>query len=262
LISFFSVTGIIAYFCINPYLLALVDWRNAMREEAEALVHSSKGMNKFLKTALTLVLILLISIMEYGFVNVVIDGLSDVKFWLAMLFDSVSMTFPLIAFGIYTTLSFQLVEILGSLPFLFMIFFSTTFSPGSGVPGLKVLRYTFSRFYFWCMIPGVQDEMEGCPADETLNILYMILSSLLGVFLFGLAMIALRLKAMSKQNKHEEVRATLMNDEEFHLLQVELYGAKVLQKFQNNLSMTDHSKASDLQEIYIETENNAPYSEC
>jgi hypothetical protein len=37
--------GIIAYFCINPYLLSLVDWRNAMQEEAEALVHSSKGMN-------------------------------------------------------------------------------------------------------------------------------------------------------------------------------------------------------------------------
>jgi hypothetical protein len=236
--------------------MALVDWRNAMREEAEALVHSSKGMNKFLKTILTLVLVVLISLIEYGFVNAVIDGLSDVKFWLAMLFDSISMTFPLIAFGIYTTLPFQLAKILGSLPFLFMIFYSTTFSPGSGVPGIKVFRYLFSRFYFWCMIPVAQDEMEGCPADETLNILYMILSTLLCVFLFGLAMIAFWVKAMSKQSKHEEVRATLMNDEEFHLLQMELYGAKVLQKFQNNLSMTDHTKVSDTwQETYNETEN-------
>jgi hypothetical protein len=229
-----------------------------MREEAEALVHSSKGMNKFLKTILTLVLVVLISLMEYGFVNAVIDGLSDVKFWLAMLFDSASMTFPLIALGIFTSLPFQLVQILGSLPFLFMIFFSTTFSPGSGVPGLKVLRYTFSRFYFWCMIPVVQDEMEGCPTNETLNIVYMILSSLLGVFLFGLVMIALRLKAMAKQSKNDEVRATLMNDEEFHVLQMELYGAHVLRKFQNNLSMTDHSKASDK----VHEEDNTPLSEC
>jgi hypothetical protein len=250
-VSLLFVPGIIAYFCINPYLLSLVDWRNAMREESEALVHSSKGMNKFLKTLLTLTLIVLISLMEYGFVNAVISGLSEAKFWLAMLFDSASMTFPLIALGIFTNLPFQLVQILGSLPFLFMIFFSTTFSPGSGVPGLKVLRYAFSRFYFWCMIPSVQDLMEGCPENETTNIVYMILSSLLGVFMFGLVMIVLRLRAMSKRSKHHEIRATLMDDEEFHSLQMELYGAKALRRFQNQLSMTEHSKVT---ETYHESE--------
>jgi hypothetical protein len=42
-------------FCtFNPYLMSLVDWRNAIHEESEALIHSSKGMNKFLKMILTL----------------------------------------------------------------------------------------------------------------------------------------------------------------------------------------------------------------
>jgi len=32
----------IVSFSVNPYLLALVEWRNAMNEEAAALVHASK----------------------------------------------------------------------------------------------------------------------------------------------------------------------------------------------------------------------------
>jgi ABC-type lipoprotein export system ATPase subunit len=236
--------GIIAFFCINPYLLSLVEWRNAMREEAEALVHSSKGMNKLMKTVLTLVLIVIISLMEYGFVNAVIDGLSDVKFWLAMLFDSASVTFPLIALGIFTNLPFQLVQILGTLPFLFLIFFSTTFSPGSGVPGLKALRYLFSRFYFWCMIPGVQDDMEGCPESEVANVWYMILSSLLGVVLFVAVQIGLKIKNVIVQSRTKEHRATLMNDDEVHELQIELYGAKALRRLQN-INTTEHSKTDD-----------------
>jgi hypothetical protein len=216
-----------------------------MREESEALVHSSKGLNKFMKTILTLILIVLISLMEYGFVNAVINGLSEIKFWLAILFDNASMTFPLIALGIFTSLPFQLVQILGTLPFIFMIFFSTTFSPGSGVPGLKVLRYAFARFYFWCMIPSVQDLMEGCPEDETINMIYMLLSSLLGVFLFGLVMAAFRLRTVSIQSKTEELRATLIDDREFNTLQMELYGAKALNRFQNHLTLTEHSRVSE-----------------
>jgi hypothetical protein len=84
--------GIIAYFAVNPYLLSLVDWRNYMSEEAEALLHASKGMNKLLKSVLTMTLIFLISWLEYGMVNAVIDGLDEIDFWVAMMFDSGSMT--------------------------------------------------------------------------------------------------------------------------------------------------------------------------
>jgi ABC-type lipoprotein export system ATPase subunit len=238
--------NIIAFFCINPYLLSLVEWRIAMQEEAEALVHSSKGMNKLLKTELTLTMIFIISLMEYGFVNAVIDGLSDVKYWVAMLFDSVSVTFPLIALGIFTNLPFQLVQILGTLPFLFLIFFSTTFSPGSGVPGLKVVRYLFPRFYFWCIIPVIQDDMEGCPNNDGANIGYMILTSLLGVILFVIVIAGLKIKSFVSQTKENKQRDTLRNDDEFHHLQIELYGAKGLKRLQHlGTSITDHSKTED-----------------
>ena len=99
-----------------------------------------------------------------------------------MLFDSASLTLPFICFGLYSKLPLQIVQILASLPFLFMLFFSTTFSPGAGVPGVKALRYLFARFYLWCR-PGVlqlvevtsaeglvtyEPVMEGCPDEDML----------------------------------------------------------------------------------------------
>ena len=101
-----------------------------MTEEAEALLHSSKSLNKFLKSCLTMFLIVSVSLVEYGLVNAVINGLEDINYWIAMFFDSGSMTFPFLCFGLYTTLPHQAVETFSTMPFLFMIFFSTTFSPG------------------------------------------------------------------------------------------------------------------------------------
>lgn len=238
--------GIIAFFAINPYLLSLVDWRNFMQEEAEALMHSSKGMNKTLKTLLAMALVFLISLLEYGFVNAVIGGLEGFDFWVAIFFDSASMTFPFICFGLYTSLPFQAVEMLGSMPFLFMIFFSTTFSPGSGVPGLKELRYLFSRFYFWCMVPGVQDQMEGCPADSGLNLFYLCLSGLLGVFLFVVIMGAVSLYSSTQRKKDHKKKAALADNDDFIELQLYLYGEKQLRKLMRadssgSISNTVHS---------------------
>ena len=51
--------------------------------------------------------------------------------------------------GIYSRLDLITGELLSTVPFLSMIFFSTTFSPGSGVSGVKELRYLFPRFYFY-----------------------------------------------------------------------------------------------------------------
>ncbi|CAB9514741.1 expressed unknown protein [Seminavis robusta] len=222
--------GIIAFFTINPYLLSLVDWRNFMTEESEALLHSSKGMNKLLKTLLAMTMIFLIALLEYGFVNAVIGGLSSFDYFVAMFFDSASMTFPFICFGLYTNLPFQAVEMLGSMPFLFMIFFSTTFSPGSGVPGLKALRYLFSRFYFWCMVPVVDQQMEGCPADSGLNLLYLCLSGLLGVFLFVIIMGGAAIIKSARKKKDGKRREAMKDDDEFQELQLELYGEKQLRK--------------------------------
>ena len=230
--------GIIAFFCLNPYLLSLADWRNFMSEESEALLHASKSMNKALKSILTLLLIVAVSVVQFGVTNAVINGLESASFWIAMLFDSASMTFPFICFGLYTKLPFQAVQIFSSMPFLFMIFFSTTFSPGSGIAGLKELRYLFARFYFWCMIPGVQDEMENCPASDGANKLYLILSALIGLVLFlfimGVSSIVRKKKSEKLSSKNNSLK-----DDEFRDLQVELYGDRVLE-----LQSTNHSTSS------------------
>jgi ABC-type lipoprotein export system ATPase subunit len=241
--------SLVAYFCINPYLLALVDWRNAMSEESEALLHSSKGMNKNLKSLVTLTLIFVISLIEWGCIVACTTGLEDVDLWLGLLFDSASMTFPLIALGIFTKLPFQAVEIFGVLPFLLMIFFSTTFSPGAGVPVLKELRYLFSRFYLWCTIPGVMDDMEGCPADD-INLLYLILSAFVGVFVFLLVKGYQALQKGAEKNKDADKRNRIMETEEAQLLQVELYGEKALRRLQHqnsssSLKKTMHSSSDD-----------------
>jgi hypothetical protein len=222
--------GIIAYFAVNPYLLSLVDWRNYMAEESEALLHSSKGVNKLLKTLLTMSLVFIISLLEYGFVNAVVGGLEGFEYWVAMVFDSASMTFPFMCFGLYTDLPFQAAQILGSMPFLFMIFFSTTFSPSSGVPVLKELRYLFSRFYFWCMVPVVDEQMEGCPADRGLNVLYLCLSGLLGVFLFVVVMGGVSFVRSARKKKDSKKREAMMDDDEFQELQLEMYGEQQLRK--------------------------------
>ena len=86
-----------------------------MVEEAEALVHASKGMNRALKLLLTVLLVFILSLVEFGVVNAVIDGLSSFKYWVAMLFDSVSLTFPLMCLGLYSDWPFQTVQIIGSL---------------------------------------------------------------------------------------------------------------------------------------------------
>jgi len=234
--------GIIAFFCINPYLLSLVEWRNAMSEEAEALVHASKGVNKTLKTLLTILLVFTISLIQYGVTNACVSGLSEIKFWFAMLFDSSSLTFPLICLGLFTRLPFQAAQILGSLPFLLMIFLSTTFSPGAGIPGIKELRYLWARFYFWCMVPAVQDDMEGCPPSD-LNMLYLILAALLGLFIF-LFVKTINMFRSNTKKLETALKRRDMVDDEFVELQVELYGAKALKRLKHQMTSVHGSTSS------------------
>ena len=108
------------------------------------------------------------------------------------------------------------------MPFLFMIFFSSTFSPGAGVEGLKALRFLFSRFYLWCRLPDVKGMLEDCPADSELTT-YTILSGCLGLFLF-LVLQAVRCcmaqaRADKAQHKHEEIAQR----PEYQQVQAELY---------------------------------------
>ena len=102
------------------------------------------------------------------------DTLEGSSFFLLMLSDQASVTLPLVALSLFTNMPLTSVQIFGSLPFLFMIFFSTSFSPGAGVGGVKALRFVFARFYLWCKIPYVRDEMDACPADDMLPVFGVI----------------------------------------------------------------------------------------
>jgi ABC-type lipoprotein export system ATPase subunit len=218
--------SIVAYFCVHPYLLSLVDWRNAMTEEAEALLHSSKKMNKILKSLMTLSLILIISLIEWGCLNACSSGLEDIEYWIALLFDSMSATICMVLLAVYSKMSFQAVQILGSLPFLLIVFLSTTFSPGAGVSVIKELRYLFPRFYLFCILPGVMDQMEDCPPAENLNTLYLILSSFTSTFFFLAAkgIQASHKKAAESNDEGEDKKKEMM--EGTLRLHVELYTLK------------------------------------
>lgn len=85
--------------------------------------------------------------------------------------------------SLHCSVPFHLVNILGFFPFLFMMFFSTTMSPVSGVNGITAPRCLFSNFYFWRIVLFIKEDMEGCP-DENVIIVYLMLSALIGLFSF------------------------------------------------------------------------------
>ena len=95
---------IICFFALNPYLVALADWRNTMKEEAEALMHFSVQMNLALKSCIVLLLLTVISVIAFGCLQGVMQSntLGGVELWVMMLFDSASLTFPFICFGLYS----------------------------------------------------------------------------------------------------------------------------------------------------------------
>ena len=227
--------GIMAFFSLQPFLLSQVEWRDSMLEEAEALLHSSPQINRFLKFILSLCLIFVLTALEYGVVNGVIDNLLTApKYWAAMLCDSASLTLPLVCLGIYTRLPFETVQIVGSIPFLGMLFLSTTFSPGAGVPVLKELRYIYPRFYYWCMLPGqIGNSMEGCPADDVI-VLYMVLSTFTGIFLFSSVIGIAKFFRQRKRIDADEERAHVYEEEDFASLQNELYGRDVCKRLRHH----------------------------
>ena len=118
--------GLVSSFTLQPYLLQLVDWRVYMVEEADALLHSSKSMNKFLKLCVIIFLLFVVSCIRFWCQDMVIGTKKSAEFFFAIFFDNFSAVIALICFGLYTNLSAQACQILGSMPFLFSIFFSTT----------------------------------------------------------------------------------------------------------------------------------------
>jgi hypothetical protein len=99
----------------------------------------------------------------------------------------------------------------------------------------------YARFYFWCMVPAVQDSMEGCPGS--LNLLYLVLSALIGLFIFLVVIGILKIKKGQQKAVQEKSRRASMMDSEFQQLQKELYGDKLKQLKHMNTSGVDFSLA-------------------
>lgn len=215
---------IIAFFAINPYLIALTDWRNIVVEEADALMHSSVQSMLALKSIVSLTLLLVIITIAFGCLVAVLDTpvTNDVVMWISMVFDLASLTLPFICLGLYSSLPLQIVQTVASMPFLFMIFFSGTFSPGAGVEGIKGLRFLFSRFYLWCRLPRVKDNMDGCPSDDELTT-YTILSGCIGLFLFLAFQSVRRFVAGVRAGKEKLLHDEIAQRPEYKQIQMELY---------------------------------------
>ncbi len=115
--------GIVSFFTANPYFLQLTDWRIYMAEEAEALLHSSKTMNKLLKLSLTMTLLVIICCCQYGVINacLTVDTLAGANFYFGIMFDSLSMLIAIALLGLFTNMSFEAVQIFGGMPFLLMM---------------------------------------------------------------------------------------------------------------------------------------------
>lgn len=87
-----------------------------------------------------------ITLIGYGLVVAVVTGFEHIKFLYSMFLDTTSMILPMICLGLFSNMGLQEVQIFGSLPFLLMIFMSTSFSPGAGLDGVKELRFLFVRY--------------------------------------------------------------------------------------------------------------------
>mmetsp|Transcript_54144 Transcript_54144/g.65146 ORF Transcript_54144/g.65146 Transcript_54144/m.65146 type:complete len:197 (+) Transcript_54144:3-593(+) len=167
----------------------------------------------------------MLTITIWGCINLVIDGMSDPYILFALHFDTVALIYPMIFVALYSTLPFELVQIIGTTPFLFMIFFSTTFSPGAGVAGIKAVRYLFPRFYLWCELPGVEDDMEDCPEDRIENMIYLFLSAqVFNTLIFSLVFAKHCKKKIDESRIIEERKDLAMNSDLFRSIQKELFG--------------------------------------
>mmetsp|Transcript_13113 Transcript_13113/g.29784 ORF Transcript_13113/g.29784 Transcript_13113/m.29784 type:complete len:98 (+) Transcript_13113:857-1150(+) len=90
------------------------------------------------------------------------------------------------------------------------------------------------------MVPSVEDSMEGCP--ENLNLLYLVLSALVGVAFFLVIQLVGAIRSKKADVETAKLRESMFDDE-FHQLQVTLYGEKALKRL-NHMASSMHSQGS------------------
>jgi len=184
-----------------------------------------------------MVVLLGVAAIQFWVIDLVLGTLTSPEFFFGMAFDFFSYLIPLTLLGLYTSLTMEETLVVGLVPFLLMIFFSTTFSPGAGIEGLKDLRYLFSRFYMWCMLPRYGEFMEGCPSDN--NLLYLILTSLITPYLFSIYAVIREVYRTLRSVKDKKSRLEVIQSAAYADLQLELFGEKNLMNLKHQISGSD-----------------------
>jgi hypothetical protein len=85
------------------------------------------------------------------------------------------------------------------------------------------------------MVDSVKDLMEGCPPEDV-NLLYLVLSGLLELFLFIVIMGILKIRKGRQKVEFEKSKLASMLDADFQKLQIELYGEKALRRLNHMAS--------------------------
>ena len=93
------------------------------------------------------------------------------------------------------------------------------------------------------MVPAVQDDMEGCPDSDGLNVLYAILSGVLGLVLFLVVQVIAKVRRGINDLETKTKKESMM-DQEFNELQVELYGERALRRLLHENSSRSNSSAA------------------
>ena len=91
------------------------------------------------------------------------------------------------------------------------------------------------------MVPSVQDQMEGCPADGSLNMLYLSLSGVTFIVLFIVVMGIVTIFRKAKEAKKVGKLIALQGDKDFIALQVEMYGKRFHRLLRDDTSRTSLS---------------------
>ena len=73
--------------------------------------------------------------------------------------------------------------------------------------------------------PGVEDNMEGCP-DDDVNLLYLVVSGLMGVVIFVASKLLFRLRGKLQKKEAASKMKDMAGSEDFKALQEELYVKK------------------------------------
>jgi hypothetical protein len=77
------------------------------------------------------------------------------------------------------------------------------------------------------VVPGVQDEMEGCPATRSVNVLLMALSGTLTVWLFLGVMLVRMLMIKARKAERKKERASMEESHQFQRLRFQTLESKV-----------------------------------